>query len=132
MQFWRDPALPPGVTFQNAESSLETSTDYGYCAHYSNLNYDLEVCIYFLRYRPTYRPTYHREIIHEASVIDGLPALIQYSPMGPHYGPYFSSAALIFDPGSGLVYSVRSLHARSKVEETIEIARSLLPSADTP
>ena len=130
LQFWRDPVLPAGVTFTEAESGLETSPDSGYCARYGGTNLAVEICVYFLYWRPQYTTVpYGGEhgIVKEARVIDGFPALVQYSPPGPLHSRYRSPSVWIFDPATGLVHRVSGRHAGADVEAIVDIARSLLP-----
>ena len=133
LQFWRDPALPAGATFSRAESGLPSTPPYGYCAWYSNPAVD--VCVFFLLERPHYTTVYYQGdhgIIKEARVIDGRPALVEYSPPGPRQLHYFSSKVWVFDPATGLVYYTRVRNTGFDIEAVVEIARSLMPAAGAP
>ena len=128
MQFWRNPVLPTGVTFSEAESGLETSPDYGYCATYESVNKEFELCVFFLEIRPLHTTIYFEQhgLTQKAVIIDGLPGLLEYSPFGPFHSRYFSPSVWIFDTATGLVYHASSHHVNADREELIEIARSLL------
>ena len=128
-QFWRDPVLPSGAKFDWAESGLPTSPTYGYCAWYSTSSVAVEVCVYFLLERPHYTTVYYQGndhgIVKEARVIDGRPAIVEYSPPGPKYEYYFNPKAYVFDPTTGLMYFASGRSAGFDIDAVVDIVRSL-------
>ena len=124
LQFWRDPVLPSGARFWRAEAGIPGSPAYGYCAWFGSPA--VEVCVYFLTKLPFYTTVYDEHgTVKETRVIDSRPALLEFSPSGPRYDPYFSSKAYIFDPATGLMYHANAWSAGFDIEAIIKIVRSL-------
>ncbi len=74
----------------------------------------------------------HPTRIHELRIIDGHPAKVEYGSLDGHYPPLYVT---IYDKSTGIEYEVMGANVGVKVgdiDAAIAIARSLLPSADTP
>ena len=124
-RYWRDPDLPAGWTFVSAESGVI----HGYCAVYADDKGGADICIAFKRQRPMYRQPWRSDgsVINETRLIDGYPAFLQYSPLGPKHTALPITAA-IFDPVTGIEYYVKGTYSsmRGDVDTAIAIARSLM------
>ena len=70
----------------------------------------------------------------EARMIGGYVARVRYSPQGAAYDRLLTIVVQIFDADTGIEYEVagHDPSLKSDVGPVIAIARSLLPSADTP
>ena len=128
-RYWRDPDLPAGWTFAHAGSDGINYPEYGYCAGYFDDKGGADICIAFKRQRPMYRQPWRSDgsVINETRLIDGYPAFLQYSPLGPKHTALPITVA-IFDPAAGIQYYVRGTYfsMRGNVDNTIAIARSLM------
>ena len=139
LPLWRDPVLPADWIFVSAEAGTDDAPLYGYTTYYRNgRNYSAAVIsVRYRAFRPDYTVPYPSDsgIIYETRNIDGHPAIVMYSPMGPHHDRYISTLVRIFIEESGIEYWVlgrdRSLKG-SNIEATIEIARSLYLEEEQP
>ena len=128
--------LPDGWTFSGAqEREIYTDHPGGYCAIYRNPEgyRGVSVCAYYKTYRPNHHWVYqlNRSVVSEPRVIDGYPAIVRYQPRGGRRGV----KVWIFDPGTGIEYSVEGFDYRlsgSNAAAAVAIARSLLPRKDAP
>ena len=132
LPLWREPVLPADWLFVSAEAGTDDAPLYGYTAYYRNgRNYSAAVIsVWYRAFRPDYIVPYSNDsgIIYETRNIDGHPAIVLYSPMGPHHDRYISTLVCIFIEESGIEYRVLGrdrILKGSNIEGTIEIARSL-------
>ncbi len=137
--YWRTPALPAGWTLSYAESGAPYSPVYGHCAMYNNDRgfFGVEICIYHKLYRGGFQEALSEdgETVFDFHVIDGRPAIVWYSPRGPAHDPLASIITFVFDPETELEYRVWGYGSSLigwDTDAALEIARSLLPSADSP
>ena len=132
LPLWHEPALPADWSFVSAEAGTDDTPLYGYTAYYRNgRNYSaVVISVWYRAFRPDYTVPYPSDsgIIYETRNIDGHPAIVMYSPVGPHHDRYISTLVRIFIEESGIEYRVlgrdRNLKG-SNIEGTITIARSL-------
>ncbi len=141
---WREPALPPGWKFDQAERGTHSAPDDGYKAYFINEFSYFGATIYVARITEWPRPLNVYDdggSIREARLIDGHWALVRYVPWDRLQGPRrdsirgLSTEAWIFDETAGVMYYVIGLDPKflgSNVDPVIEIARSLLPSESAP
>ena len=130
-RYWRDPVLPAGWTFRGASAGGEPAPIGGYRAVYYNDSgfVGAEIQVGYFVFRPVSQATLQLggSIVTEPRVIDGLPALVQYQPLGGDR----SVVVRVFDPETGMRYVVRGYGPGmigSNDEAVIAIARSLYRS----
>ena len=133
--YWRDPALPQGWTFWSAGSG--GGIDYphrGYCASYGNEEGYIGaiVCVSYMEWRPEFEKGVKGDeaVVTEARLIDGYPAILRYSPLGPAHDWLWAITVRIFDPATGRIYDVLGYDRTmigANVDAVIAVARSLLP-----
>ncbi len=132
LPLWHEPVLPADWLFVSAEAGTDDAPLYGYTAYYRNgRNYSaVVISVWYRAFRPDYTVPYSSDsgIVYETRHIDGHPAMVMYSPVGPHHDRYISTLVRIFIEESGIEYWVlgrdRNLKG-SNIEGTITIARSL-------
>ena len=132
LPLWHEPVLPADWSFVSAEAGTDDAPLYGYTAYYRNgRNYSaVVISVWYRAFRPDYTVPYPSDsgIIYETRNIDGHPAIVMYSPVGPHHDRYISTLVRIFIEESGIEYQVlgrdRNLKG-SNIEGAITIARSL-------
>ena len=145
--YWREPALPAGWTFRYAErGGFRVSSYDGHCAYYVNARgfRGVEICGDYAvnRYGPTEAswlarggPGERRQGVYETRVIAGRPALVDYSPLGPHHHRSGAIHVWVYDPATESDYYIRSRDRTlrgANVEAVSAIARSLFESASPP
>ena len=137
--YWREPALPAGWTFNHAFTG-GTLVTYGYCASYAAADgfLNVEVCGEALL-GPSTRAvdaswltdagSYGmRAGVRETRVIAGRPAVVQYSPEGPHHYAASSMRVYVHDVATQSMYTVIGIDPGlrgANVDALIAIARSL-------
>ena len=130
---WREPSVPTGWTFEGATQGAAPTLPYhGYVASYINERGSTAVAIIvaYESWQDSYLlTTYGTGVIHEATRIDGHPAVLEYAAPGVNIR---LSTVQIFDEATGIVYVVLGHDSSlwTDIEGTIAIARSLL--RDTP
>ena len=127
---WRDPALPAGWWFNNAETGTDGSPVNGYRATYANeLGYfGVRINVYRLEGWPTPRRATDNPDggVREARTIDGRWAVVEYAP--PGRPQLLSTKVEVFDEATGVMYVVKGQDRNmlgSNLDPVIAIARSL-------
>ncbi|MDE0474794.1 MAG: leucine-rich repeat domain-containing protein, partial [Gammaproteobacteria bacterium] len=142
--YWRDPALPAGWTFSSARSG-GYDVSYGYCAMYVSADgYPaVRVCgehAWDLRWAEdsSWVASDGREgalqVVIETRRIDGRPALVAYSPLGPRHSDSFTVRVRVFDAATQSLYSISGFDPTllgGNVEGLIAIVRSLFKSPNS-
>ena len=135
--FWREPTVPPGWTFAGESWGQHTDPPFGYVAGYHNQEGFLavEVIVLYAHERPLTLRAFgpNRSYVREARIVDGHHTLVTYSPPGPHHLRLGLTEVSIFDETTGMQYVVTGFDRTllgANIEPVIEIARSLLPSAE--
>ena len=125
---WREPDLPDGWTLTSAEAG--TDGQYGYWAHYAppGGGFGVNIVIGHRDYLPfsRYSSSTGSARVQELRIIDGHPALVEYSPIGttvpsPSYISIYHDATGIFYEAFGWAPSLR----RAGADAMIAIVRSL-------
>ena len=146
--YWRDPALPAGWTFYGAHRGGYRASSYdGHCARYVNVRGvgGVEICGDYASYRygPTEAswlargldPGERRQGVYETRVIVGRPALVDYSPLGPHHDRSGSVRVWIYDPATESDYFILGLGPPllgANADAVLAIARSLFEPPNAP
>ena len=131
---WREPDLPDGWTLTRGETG--TDGQYGYWAHYappsgSGVNIVIGYRDFLPRWEPSSSST--SSLIQEMRIIDGHPALVEYSPVGtpvpssPYVVIYHEATGIFYE-----AYGVAPSLKRAGANATIEIARSLYLEEEPP
>ena len=130
-RYWRDPVLPAGWTFGSATIGSEPAPVGGYQAVYFNDSGYLgaEIEVGYTMFRPVYKIALQLggSVVAEPRVIDGLPAMVEYQPLGGDR----NVEVWIFNPETEMEYLVRGYGpgmSGSNDEAVIAIARSLYRS----
>ena len=127
---WRDPALPAGWWFNDAETGTDGSPANGYRATYANERgyFGVVILVYRLDAWPYPRRATDNPNggVREARTIDGRWAVVEYAP--PGRPQLLETEVRVFDEATGIMYVVRGLDRNmlgSNLEPVIGIARSL-------
>ena len=138
--YWREPTLPADWTLQYAErGGFRVSSYDGHCAHYVNAQGvgGVEICGDYAVYR--YGPTEaswlarggageRRRGVYETRLIAGRPALVDYSPLGPHHDRAGAVRVWVYDPATESDYYIISGDGTlrgANVDAVLAIAASL-------
>ena len=152
LDFWREPTIPEGWTFDQAISAggdAYGGARYGYCAtwwatdriipeanNYAHPQMGVEICADFTSTRYGNRDASWNEgsAAHETRVIAGRPASLRFSPPGPNHRPSFPTLIEVFDPATGVTYEIEAIDydLKSNPEAVVEMARSLFESPNAP
>ena len=132
LSIWREPDLPDGWQLRWAWAGYDGLD--GFEARYSNgVGGILDVMIYYAGVigGTTFSTTAdHQRVIVETRIIDGHPAIVEYSPSDDR-----GTSTWVFIPNeaTGISYIVRGsdpvLYGGANIEATIEVARSLYRTA---
>ena len=145
LDFWREPTVPEGWTFDKAIAAAGDSyggASYGYCAtwwatdrtipeadDYAHAQVGVEICADFTSSRYGNRDASWNDgsAAHETRVIAGRPASLRFSPPGPNHRPGFPTLIEVFDPATGVTYEIEAIdyYLRSNPEAVVEMAVSL-------
>ena len=142
LPYWREPQLPAGWTFVNAEGGKGglRAPVFGYCARYSNERgrHGVEICGFYVRdalVRADEAAWGDGLGVLETRVVNGRPVVVDYSPPGPNQARTGSIQAWIYDPPTKTGYWLsggdRSLRG-SNVDAALAILRSLYESPNPP
>ena len=148
LDFWREPTLPEGWTFNKAIAAggdAYGGASYGYCAtwwatdriipeaNYAHPQMGVEICADFTSSRYGNRDASWNEgsAAHETRVIAGRPAVLRFSPPAPNHHPSFPTLIEVFDPATEVTYEIEAIDydLRSNPEAVVEMARSLFTPA---
>ncbi|MCY3886239.1 MAG: hypothetical protein OXG19_00820, partial [Chloroflexi bacterium] len=141
LPYWRDPVLPAGWTFGAASNSPEGKTIWGYEAVYlePNGSLGLEIIGQFagdhgLPWDASWQPNTSDQIVREARMIAGRPAIVKYSPSGPQHQPLAVVRVHIYDAATESQYELSGLSSLrgDNVDPMIAIAESLFAEERTP
>ena len=132
---WREPDLPDGWTLTRGETG--TDGQYGYWAHYAppGGGFGVNIVIGYRDFLPfsIYSSPTASSLIQEMRIIDGHPALVEYSPVGtPTPSPPY---VIIYHESTGLFYEALGWEPSLKkagADAVIAIARSLYREEDQP
>ncbi len=132
---WREPTVPTGFTFGSVSmGGITDPPGDGYSAWYINRRGDpaAEIRVFYKEWRPDYERATGpgKASIRETRMLDGLPTLLTYSPLGPNHSRIALVTVRIFDELSGIEYVVTGYDpviGGNNVESVIAIARSLIP-----
>ena len=131
---WREPDVPDGWTLTEATAGMDGQ--YGYWAHYAppGGGYGVNVVIRYIDYLPIREPSSSiaSSLTQEMRLIDGRPAVVEYSPEGS--GNPSSPYVAIYDEATGILYEAFAQELslrRAGAEGMIAILRSLIPPPGT-
>ena len=131
---WREPDVPDGWTLTEATAGMDGQ--YGYWAHYAPTGggYGVNVVIRYIDYLPIWEPSGSTasSLTQEMRLIDGRPAIVEYSPEGS--GNPSSPYVAIYDEATGILYEAFAQELslrRAGAEGAIAILRSLIPPPGT-
>ena len=145
LDFWREPTIPEGWTFDKAISAggdAYGGARWGYCAtwwasdriipeanNYAHPQLGVEICADFTSSRYGNRDASWSDGAgtHETRVIVGRPAILRFSPTGPNNSPSFPTLIEVFDPETEVTYEIEAIDydLKSNPEAVVEMARSL-------
>ena len=144
LPYWREPRLPDGWTFREAEGgdgSL-TAPIFGYCADYRNADgyvAVVQICGFYVRdalVRPVEATWSEGRGAAATRVVNGRPVVVVYSPPGPNQARHGGISALIYDRPTRTAYwingSDRSLRQSSDIDAVLAILGSLFESPNPP
>lgn len=126
---WRQPDIPKAWVLHSAMSGNESTGKYGYSAMYLNEHgyYAAAIVIRYAEYAPFVFES-PVNVILDLRIVDGNPAVLRYHPLGETSLKWVR----IFDQETGVEYIVVGGDVdlqRGGIEETVEIARTLVPDA---
>ena len=136
LPYWRDPDLPEGWRLVHVSTGYDTDPALGYTASYAPPGglVGLEVVGYF----PTMigdsgeAATPAPAGVLETRVIDGRPAIVDYSPPGEGHRETYTTIVWIYDPATDAAYQIVGYAAAVRdIGVLIEIALSLFEGSAT-
>ncbi len=125
---WRTPTIPADWELAFIQYDTPTTFPFGYSALWETPEgyYALIIEGY---YRPVLRSAFRTPSsspgVMETRVVDGRPALVLYSPPGPHHSPTYPIRVWIYDPATQAGYKIEGFH---DIDQAIAIVESLFPS----
>ncbi len=145
LDFWREPTIPEGWTFDKAISAggdAYGGARWGYCAtwgahdriipeanNYAHPQMGVRICADFTSSRYGNRDASWSDGsgTHETRVIAGRPAILRFSPPGPNHSPGFPTLIEVFDPETEVTYEIEAIDydLKSNPEAVVAMARSL-------
>ena len=143
LPYWREPRLPDGWTFREAEGGHGSLTApvFGYCADWRNADgyVAVEICGFYVRdalVRPVEATWSEGRGAAATRVVNGRPVVVVYSPPGPNQAPHGGISALIYDRPTRTAYwingSDRSLRQSSDIDAVLAILGSLFKPPNAP
>ena len=116
LPFWREPTVPENWVLVVAGQGGKEWPSYGYCSYWATEVRDwhpptrrwdaFDLCGYYTGASGLLRDASWLEgrMARETRVIEGRPAIILFSPLGPQHDQHASLHIRVYDPATGVVY----------------------------